>query len=119
LGSFYLDLNVPSLPAGMEPIDSLQRLFNAWAAVPTQHPLPLQLKVFPNPSSAGAFSVSWPNEGAFDMEVIGVNGTVVRRKPLKQGINNFELGLTSGLYWLKVKSNEDGTVKGMGKIIVQ
>jgi uncharacterized Ntn-hydrolase superfamily protein len=119
LGSFYLDLNVPSLPAGMEPIDSLQRLFNAWAAVPTQHPLPLQLKVFPNPSSTGAFSVSWPNEGAFDMEVIGVNGTVVRRKPLKQGINNFELGLTSGLYWLKVKSNEDGTVKGMGKIIVQ
>jgi hypothetical protein len=38
---------------------------------------------------------------------------------LKQGINNFELGLTSGLYWLKVKSKADGTIKGMGKIIVQ
>ena len=30
IGGFYCDLNVPSLPAGREPIDSLQTLFNAW-----------------------------------------------------------------------------------------
>lgn len=30
IGGFYCDLNVPSLPEGMEPIDSLQTLFDAW-----------------------------------------------------------------------------------------
>ncbi len=29
-GNFYCDLNVPSVPEGMEPIDSLQTLFDAW-----------------------------------------------------------------------------------------
>ena len=30
VGGFYCDINVPSVPEGMEPIDSLQTLFNAW-----------------------------------------------------------------------------------------
>lgn len=53
-GSFYCDLNVPSLPDGMEPIDSLQTLFDEWlqviVGIPDQPQERTSLKVFPNPA---------------------------------------------------------------------
>jgi uncharacterized Ntn-hydrolase superfamily protein len=55
IGGFYCDLNVPSLPAGMEPIDSLQTLFNAWletvVAIDERQPEP-ELLVYPNPATS-------------------------------------------------------------------
>jgi uncharacterized Ntn-hydrolase superfamily protein len=53
-GDFYCDLNVPSLPAGMEPIDSLQTLFDAWletvVGLDERHP-ESELLIYPNPAS--------------------------------------------------------------------
>lgn len=52
-GGFYCDLNVPSIPVGMEPIDSLQILFNAWletvVATPEQDFLS-KITIYPNPA---------------------------------------------------------------------
>ncbi|MCK9399318.1 MAG: DUF1028 domain-containing protein [Bacteroidales bacterium] len=53
-GGFYCDLNVPSLPAGMEPIDSLQTLFNEWlgTVVGLKESRPeSELLIYPNPAS--------------------------------------------------------------------
>jgi uncharacterized Ntn-hydrolase superfamily protein len=53
VGGFYCDLNVPSLPAGMEPIDSLQTLFNAWleTVVGLKEVQPDQgVQIYPNPA---------------------------------------------------------------------
>jgi uncharacterized Ntn-hydrolase superfamily protein len=54
IGGFYCDLNVPSLPEGMEPIDSLQTLFNAWletvVGIDEKQPDP-ELMIYPNPAS--------------------------------------------------------------------
>jgi uncharacterized Ntn-hydrolase superfamily protein len=53
-GGFYCDLNVPSLPAGMEPIDSLQTLFNAWleTVVGVEERQPgSEWLIYPNPAS--------------------------------------------------------------------
>jgi len=53
-GGFYCDLNVPSLPAGMEPIDSLQTLFNAWleTVVGLNERQPeSEVLIYPNPAS--------------------------------------------------------------------
>jgi hypothetical protein len=53
-GSFYCDLNVPSLPEGMEPIDSLQTLFNSWletvVGIEERRSEP-ELLIYPNPAS--------------------------------------------------------------------
>ncbi len=53
-GNFYCDLNVPSIPEGMEPIDSLQTLFDAWlgttVGVEEDDFATLGLDVFPNPA---------------------------------------------------------------------
>ncbi len=54
IGGFYCDLNVPSLPAGMEPIDSLQTLFNAWleTIVNIEEMRPEKgFVIYPNPAS--------------------------------------------------------------------
>lgn len=55
IGGFYCDLNVPSLPAGMEPIDSLQTLFNAWLETIVglqEHQSESELLIYPNPASS-------------------------------------------------------------------
>jgi uncharacterized Ntn-hydrolase superfamily protein len=54
IGGFYCDLNVPSVPAGMEPIDSLQTLFDAWLETVVgvnEIRLPSIFKIHPNPAS--------------------------------------------------------------------
>jgi uncharacterized Ntn-hydrolase superfamily protein len=53
-GSFYCELNVPSVPQGMEPIDSLQTLFNEWleTVVGLDERQPVnRLVIYPNPAS--------------------------------------------------------------------
>jgi uncharacterized Ntn-hydrolase superfamily protein len=54
IGSFYCDLNVPSLPEGMEPIDSLQTLFNAWLETTvgvSETVAEIEVLIYPNPAS--------------------------------------------------------------------
>ena len=54
IGGFYCDLNVPSVPEGMEPIDSLQTVFDAWleTVVGMKEPfLKPELLIYPNPAS--------------------------------------------------------------------
>jgi uncharacterized Ntn-hydrolase superfamily protein len=53
IGGFYCDLNVPSIPAGREPIDSLQTLFDAWletvVGTPEKDPSS-NVIIYPNPA---------------------------------------------------------------------
>lgn len=54
-GNFYCDLNVPSVPAGMEPIDSLQVLFDNWLGTIVglkEFEPGLRPVIYPNPASA-------------------------------------------------------------------
>lgn len=65
-GEPSLSLNVPSLPAGQEPIDSLQTLFDAWKITAASEPktgLQPLARVFPNPS-AGDFFIENKIDGA-------------------------------------------------------
>jgi uncharacterized Ntn-hydrolase superfamily protein len=54
IGGFYCDLNVPSVPEGMEPIDSVQTLFNAWLGTVVgvaERGLPAEVEIYPNPAT--------------------------------------------------------------------
>jgi uncharacterized Ntn-hydrolase superfamily protein len=56
IGGFYCDLNVPSVPEGMEPIDSLQTLFDAWLETTVgirEKRVNGEIVIYPNP--AGEF----------------------------------------------------------------
>jgi len=53
IGNFYCDLNVPSVPYGMEPIDSLQILFDAWLGTVVglkENDKLFDISVYPNPA---------------------------------------------------------------------
>jgi uncharacterized Ntn-hydrolase superfamily protein len=54
IGGFYCDINVPSVPEGMEPIDSVQTLFNAWLETVVgveERGLSEEFDIYPNPAS--------------------------------------------------------------------
>jgi uncharacterized Ntn-hydrolase superfamily protein len=54
VGGFYCDINVPSVPEGMEPIDSLQTLFNAWLETvvgTSEKDLSSMIIIYPNPAT--------------------------------------------------------------------
>jgi uncharacterized Ntn-hydrolase superfamily protein len=79
IGDFYCDLNVPSIPAGMEPIDSLQTLFDAWLETVVgvkENNVPAVFSIYPNPAS------DW-------IEVVSRQSSVVSQKIEKVVISNF------------------------------
>jgi hypothetical protein len=54
IGGFYCDLNVPEVPEGMEPIDSLQTLFDAWWETVVgvgENSMQADFGIYPNPAS--------------------------------------------------------------------
>jgi uncharacterized Ntn-hydrolase superfamily protein len=67
--NFYLNLNVPSLPTGMEPIDSLQKLFTQWQVISStkESAFSKKLSVYPNPSR-GSFHIKGV-EGPMQVQV--------------------------------------------------
>lgn len=118
IGGFYLDLNVPSLPAGQEPIDSLQTLFDAWAVTATQEASGGSIQCFPNPSKNGSFSLFWPYSEGAELKIYGTNGNQLRHIQVEGGLNTFESELPAGAYFIKVLG-DSGNIIRTGKIVVR
>lgn len=97
--SLYLDLNVPSLPAGQEPIDSLQTLYNQWKATSAKEPLEVSVKIFPNPAH-GQVTIFSEKEGLFEM--FNTAGQKVFEKNLFAGENTCSPALPTGIYFAKI-----------------
>jgi len=108
-GSFWLDLNVPSLPAGMEPIDSLQRLYDAWKTVISTKDLGVGGKpqIFPNPAKGWVSVVLQENSGS--LELFDLAGRQVFVKNIQAGENRIIPVLPTGVYFARI-SVEDRPV---------
>jgi len=113
LGEFYLDLNVPETPYGVEPIDSLQVLFDEWLLyLNAGENVSYQgnFNIYPNPSS-GKLVVESSHDGK-DLEGIlyNSNGKLLREIQLtgqKTIINTRTL--PKGIYFIKI-NNTRGTI---------
>ncbi len=104
--SLWLDLNVPSLPTGMEPIDSLQRLYNQWKTLlPTHEPNEVwqEPKLFPNPAS-GWFNVQLSAQNA-QLMVFDLSGRAVFQKQLLQGDNRLAPQIPAGVYFVRIQAD--------------
>ena len=121
LGTYYLDLNVPSRPYGVEPIDSLQVLFDEWLA--------LIVGLNEGKSSVNQFRI-YPNP-ATDHLIIDSNGPVNRlaeysimdltgRSLLQEKFSGIKkkidiVRLEEGVYFLVIK--KDGQWAGTHKFV--
>jgi len=102
-GNFWLDLNVPSLPATMEPIDSLQRLFDAWKTTVANNDLSAAaaVRLYPNPANA-SFTVTMGNQEGL-LEIFDLAGRRLYSKSLLIGDNQIvPNSMPSGVYFARV-----------------
>jgi uncharacterized Ntn-hydrolase superfamily protein len=87
LNSLWMDLNVPQVPSGMEPIDSLYSLFQAFKTLNSTAPGDKQeMLVFPNPGK-GAVNVllPYPAEAAAVVELYDASGRLFSYQPIPMG----------------------------------
>lgn len=115
--SLSLDLNVPSLPAGMEPIDSLQRLYDDWKTTVSTSDLPVTTKqmIYPNPAS-GWFSIIL-HEKLGQLDLFDLTGHRVYARTIIRGENRIDPQLPKGVYFARIMSS--GRVLLMQKLILQ
>lgn len=98
----WLDLNVPSLPATMEPIDSLQHLYDEWKALAVVQPLEARARVFPNPAQGQLVVQFEGTEGR--IEWFNLLGRQVVEQNLNPGENHLSPTLPDGIYFLKIST---------------
>jgi uncharacterized Ntn-hydrolase superfamily protein len=103
-GTFFCDLLVPSTPYGVEPIDSLQTLFDQWFNWTSSQKQPFiqpnRAKVYPNPAS-DYFIIEIPgiiNAEQLKIQIINTTGQVLDEfyyagEPLKFNANEYGKGL--------------------------
>jgi uncharacterized Ntn-hydrolase superfamily protein len=123
-GTYTLDLVVPKGPAGFEPIDSLQKLFdNAGGCTITRvrslAKSTLSANVFPNPSSGDVLlTFKNPAGETAAVEIYDINARLVRSygqlrsSELKITVS----GLGSGLFFYRIFS---GTEQSSGRFIIR
>ena len=112
--SLSLDLNVPSLPTGMEPIDSLQRLYNQWkTTISTNEPVLEKPQIFPNPANGWMMVVLKAHGGL--LELFDMVGRRVFFKSLAAGEHRLTPALPAGVYFARISF--EGQVASTQKLI--
>jgi len=102
--NLYLDLNVPSLPAGQEPIDSLQTLYNQWKLTLAKEPAEGFVRLFPNPAKGSMSVFIEKEEGLFEM--FNLSGQKVFEKNLVAGENTCAPTLPAGIYFARISAGQ-------------
>lgn len=94
--------------AGVEPIDSLQTLYDEWTLVNTYFPAQnysTKINVYPNPA-ADVLNFQIPENRLESVEVVNSSGKLMLKKTkLESNFLNIK-GLPSGMYFLKVKDQQ-------------
>ncbi len=117
----WLELNVAEAPAGVEPIDSLQALFDAWLLTSDEEVTDsYDFSVFPNPTQSvveviisgvgrqEALSVAWYNAA----------GQQLGQQPVRAGRSTVTLPKQAGIYWICLRGPQ-GQVLRQEKVIVR
>lgn len=110
LNMLYLDLNLPSRPTGLEPIDSLQRMYDNWkrsAGIPqTKGPQYLRVSQLPGQGCALLQWLQAVPPPAFELFVYDLGGKLVFRSEWQQNIQicKHDTG-TSGIFTFALQLN--------------
>lgn len=117
--NLYLDFNVPSTPAGIDPIDSLQTLMNEWGGCLTSgigdYNMSNVITVYPNPAK-NIVIIEGINEFSFVLTDI-TGKEVFRTNESSNNIVTFPDFVKNGLYFYQI--TEESNLVSKGKLIIQ
>ena len=107
-GDFYLELNVPSVLTGVDPIDSLQTLFDEWLVSVGAAPGPaLQdgFRAYPNPAGSELHIEALRGySGMSVVRLFDISGSLVREAQLQGVKTTLSLAdLYHGLFFLEIR----------------
>ncbi|NNK86807.1 MAG: DUF1028 domain-containing protein [Flavobacteriaceae bacterium] len=109
----YLRLSVPSQPAGVEPIDVLQSLYDNFLSL-DENDLKEQIRIFPNPTTSVLTIRIDISEAFSGLTVTDIFGKmIIDKKHLANNGSRYDLdirNLQSGIYFLKVKTFEGNKI---------
>jgi uncharacterized Ntn-hydrolase superfamily protein len=101
-----LELNVAETPTGVEPIDSLQVLFDAWLVTNDEEPvggLAVEFTISPNPAN-GLFRLGihpFRADSNYQLELFALDGKEVLRQPITSSREDIRLA-DKGVFLLRV-----------------
>jgi len=120
-GTFSLNLNVSETPFGVEPIDSLQSLFDAVTSCPPlslneTEQLRFNVRVYPNPNEGNCTVEMYSDGTGLEWKLADVNGKVIMSETSAtfSGYKKQELqmqNLSAGTYFLEVKVGNNSITK--------
>ena len=121
--SLWMDLIVPATPFGVEPIDSLQVLFDEWKSIVsnTNSLQTIKTKVFPNPIQGHFFvelEEAYANQSLL-IKITNATGQLIHQRSIQQtSLIRFDEGVLreNGLYILTIQ-NEQGEIISTKKIL--
>lgn len=87
IGNLYLDIAVLQTPYGVEPIDSLQVLFDEWQANTIENTVQTPITIFPNPAKS-EIHISGLTPGLYHYEINDLRGNIIAKSDLQ---NTFKI----------------------------
>jgi len=116
--NLYLDLNVPVTAFGVEPIDELQTLFDAWLLTSSTEEAEIanSIRIFPNPATTMIeidLGVETPNDQTY-VELYAVNGKLVKTEKIVQQNTELKLSdlLGNNMYFYRILKNQKTIANG-------
>ncbi len=114
LGTYYLDLVVPSADAGVDPIDSLQTLFNQWngcTASGIDNVISEGIKIYPNPvhDDLTIEGINTVTPATVDFSIFDNVGRLVifKQIPCKENCKLDISTLSKGFYFIEVETEDN------------
>lgn len=109
-GNFYLEINVPKVLPGVDPIDSLQTLFDQWcetiSGAPSELTAGAEFNVYPNPAGSTLYiePIRMPFQ-SWKAQLYDLTGRLVAHTPGQAGKTALSLtGLPTGIFILEIRN---------------
>lgn len=103
--ALYLDLNVPSLPAMTEPLDSLQTLYDNWKLTRTgDAAVKFEAKIYPNPAQREL--VLQLDGGGGKVRFFDLAGRLAFEQEVVEGLNLLAPNIQPGVFIVQISSGQ-------------
>lgn len=119
-GQPYFRINVAETATGVEPIDSVQVLFDQWLTTSVDDLTSSKIRVFPNPANDYIQVQKNERAGPLQLNIFSPNGQLLYQQTINQSAMTVKTDFihSSGMVFYQF-INEQGTVEQNGKLYIE